>query len=402
MNTQGISWKATGAIASLVLVGAACGESEATTASTEAGGATAPAETEPVAKPAEAVEAEPEVVEAEPEMATTDDEITDDADEVVAAESSSCSAPDAAGPALDIGVVAQFDLASGRNAEGIAFDSAGNSYVSFAQSGEIVRLGAEEADTEVIGEIPGWDDPFPGLGDIAFDEAGNLYAAVSGGAFSGVWVFECAQGEPTRIDGTDSIGLPNALVFDERGNLFVTDSNSGTGADEAPLGAVWQISPDGDVELWAEDVVLGGTGAIGIGPIGANGVAINDEQLYVAVTEKASLVEIPILDDGSAGAVSVFATNDALLMYVEGVAVTPSGTVFAAEAFTNTVVAVGPDGSITPVAAGVDGYVDQPANIAVGIGPGAESVLYLTNNARFSNVDGGIGSSLVVISTESN
>lgn len=400
MNTQRTSWKATGALAALVLVGAACGGSETTPPPADAAGAPVEVEAEagagaePTVEPVETVDADPEVG-VPNEEGHDDDGATDE----VPADTASCAAPDATGPALDIGVVAQFDLGSGQNAEGIAFDSAGNPYVSFAQTGQIVRLRGEGAELEVVGAIPGWDDPFPGLGGMAFDDAGNLYAAVSGGASSGVWLFECAQGEATRMAGTDSIGLPNALVFDDLGNLYVTDSNSDVAADEAPLGAIWQISPDGDLGLWAEDVLLGGTGVIGIGPIGANGLAINDDHLYVAVTEKASIVEIPILDNGTAGPVSVFATNDAL-MFVEGVAVTPSGTVFAAEAFTNTVVAVGPDGSITPIAAGIDGYVDQPANIAVGIGPDAESVLYLTNNARFSSVDGGIGSSLVVISTE--
>lgn len=104
--------------------------------------------------------------------------------------------------------------------------------------------------------------------------------------------------------------------------------------------------------------MLGGTDAIGIGPIGANGLAIDGDRIYVAVTEKASIVEIPILDDGAAGPVSVFASGEALT-FVEGVAVLVNGEVLAAEAFTNSVVAVGPDGTITPIAAGLDGDLDH-------------------------------------------
>ncbi len=382
MRTQAISLKATAAIAALALAIVACGGSDSAEPSTTAA--------------TEAAESMPPGTDSTVDTAAAP---TTDVASIEQADSGSCSKPESTGLVVDIGVVAQFDNEVGQNAEGIAFDAAGNTYVSFAQLGQIVRLGADAAGHEVVGEIPGWDDPFPGMGGIAFDTAGNLYAAVGGGETSGVWLFECGQGEPTRISGTESIGLPNALVFDDFDNLYITDSNSGVADDETPLGAVWRISAAGEVDLWAEDVKLGGTGAIGIGPIGANGVAINGDQIYVAVTEQNSIVEISILDDESAGPVSVFATSN-MIEFVEGVAVAPNGTVFAVEAWANSVVIVGADGSITPIAMGVDGDIDQPANIVVGVGPGSESMLYVTNNARFSNLDGGIGSSMVAISTE--
>lgn len=85
------------------------------------------------------------------------------------------------------------------------------------------------------------------MGGITFDATEHLYAAVGGGATSGVWIFECADGEPTRIAGTEAIGLPIALAFDDAGNLYVPGSNSDADDDQAALGAVWRIGPDGTI-----------------------------------------------------------------------------------------------------------------------------------------------------------
>ena len=176
-----------GMIAALGLLVAACGGSDAASLPT----------TEPASETVEQAE-----VASETETAETP-----------AADGGSCTAPEQTGPTLDVGIVAQFDTEAGQNADGLTFDSAGNAYVSFAPLGEVARLSGDGSPPEVLGTIPGWDDPFPGIGGIIFGTDGNLYAAVAGSAdTTGVWVFECGNGEPTRISGTEAMGFPNDLV----------------------------------------------------------------------------------------------------------------------------------------------------------------------------------------------
>lgn len=359
-----------GMIAALGLLVAACGGSDAASLPT----------TEPASETVEQAE-----VASETETAETP-----------AADGGSCTAPEQTGPTLDVGIVAQFDTEAGQNADGLTFDSAGNAYVSFAPLGEVARLSGDGSPPEVLGTIPGWDDPFPGIGGIIFGTDGNLYAAVAGSAdTTGVWVFECGNGEPTRISGTEAMGFPNDLVFDDAGNLFVSDLHTSLAEGQA-LGAVWRISPDGDIGVWAEDVLLGGTNSFGIGYLGANGLAIGDDRIYVAVTEKSSIVEIMVADDGEAGPITVLAESEQLI-FVEDVAVGSTGNVFAVEAATNSLVAIDADGSITTVAAVPEGNIDQPANVLLAPGSSGDELVFVSNNARFSEQVDGAGPSVVAI-----
>src|SRR5438270_833058 len=100
--------------------------------------------------------------------------------------------------------------------------------------------------------------------------------------------------------------IPNGLVFDAAGQLYVTDSAAG---------AVFVVSRAGEVQKWLTDALLtGGKDSCGAGKgvvvpfdIGANGVAIKDGALYVTNTDKGSIVRIPIQSNGAAGAPSLFA-----------------------------------------------------------------------------------------------
>ena len=219
MRVRKSSRKIGGMIAALGLLAAACGGSDAASLPT----------TEPPSETVEQAEVASETETAEtPEATETETATEPETAETPAADAGSCTAPEQTGPTLDVGILAQFDTEAGQNADGLTFDSAGNAYVSFAPLGQVARLSADGSPPEVLGTIPGWDDPFPGIGGIVFDTDGNLYAAAAGSAdTTGVWVFECGNGEPTRISGTEAMGFPNDLVFDDAGNLFVSDLQQG-------------------------------------------------------------------------------------------------------------------------------------------------------------------------------
>jgi gluconolactonase len=94
----------------------------------------------------------------------------------------------------------------------------------------------------------------------------------------------------------------NAIAQDHRGTLYVSDSF----ANAAGEGEIYQVSPSGGRTLWAHSPLLAPHGFPGFG---ANGVAFDRTEsfLYVANTSDDRILRIAVNQDGSAGAVTVFA-----------------------------------------------------------------------------------------------
>jgi len=105
------------------------------------------------------------------------------------------------------------------------------------------------------------------------------------------------------------------MAFDDRGNLFVTDST---------LGGIWKVSRNREVELWTTSNLLIWWGDP-TGPFGANGIAYREGMLYVAVTDAGygllpdlrgsnyPVVTVPILEGGSAGQPQAFLRDNLVL-----------------------------------------------------------------------------------------
>ena len=108
--------------------------------------------------------------------------------------------------------------------------------------------------------------------------AATLFAAIPGGAAAG----------------------PNALTFDDAGNVYVSDSFQG---------AIWRISPGGGSAVqWASSPLLTTTG---VPPFGANGIAFNRarDAMFVANTGNDTIVKIPVGAGGEAGTPQVFVNS---------------------------------------------------------------------------------------------
>lgn len=284
------------------------------------------------------------------------------------------------------GIVASFDATAFENAEGVAVDKSGNVYVSLAPLGQIVRFAPGSGEYDVFAEVPDWDlapenffvDYFGILG-LALDADGHVYAAVDSADRAGVWKFDCRTGEGTRIDGTEGMLFANALVFDDQGNLFVTESFSGMEGD-IPLGAIWKITPDGVAEKWLENTTLGGPNRFGLAkPNGANGIAFRDGLLYVNVLQQTSIVTVPVLDDGSPGEIVPYVETD-LGFVNDGIALDIDGRVYITDGLTNGIVRVDPDGTIVPIAGGAENGFDVATSLAFGIGA-TELTIYAVNIA---------------------
>ena len=128
----------------------------------------------------------------------------------------------------------------------------------------------------VLYRFTGFQDGYVPLGDLIFDQTGNLYGTASDGSFPslgtvykltpsyGYWTEDTLH---TFTEGSDGTGPNSGVVFDTAGNLYGTTSTGGGGCFGNLCGAVYELSPSGSG--WTETILYafqGGTD--GQSPIG--------------------------------------------------------------------------------------------------------------------------------------
>jgi len=227
-----------------------------------------------------------------------------------------------------------FTAKLGEDTECVAIAHNGDVFTAEVYSGKIYRI-KPNGHAEVFARLfP--EGMYPNLVclGVVFGPDRNLYVIANTGDATthGIWrVYPNHKVELyAAIPPTGS--LLNEMTFDDRGNLFVTDST---------LGAIWKISPDRNVEFWASsDLLIWRTDPTG--PFGANGIAYRDGILYVAVTDAGygllpelrganyPVVTVPILDDGSAGSPQVF-LSDNLILAPDGLGLDRSGHLYVVD-----------------------------------------------------------------------
>lgn len=272
-------------------------------------------------------------------------------------------------------VEAVYSFAEGESPEGIAIDRQGHLYVSLrgqtedgVRASSVVKIDPQGGAIEVLATLDS-DVPeaLPGALGVAVGFKGSVYVALISGdpTTHGVWRIN-ADGSAVRLAGSEAIAFPNALTFDTRGNLYVTNT---------ALGEVWRFSRgEGPAELWVQDPLLTDMGSSLLsGPIGANGIVFAPPRtLYVANTELGLLTAIPIAPDGSPGALRVVAQSFDLLT-IDGIAVDVKGEVYAVIAGsallgTNPLVRINSEtGDIVPITDQLVAF-DTPTSLAFGTG----------------------------------
>jgi sugar lactone lactonase YvrE len=272
--------------------------------------------------------------------------------------------------AAEIETLVTFDAGAGELPEGVAVDKRGNVFVSLTAPVSEIRKVAPDGEQTTLAEL--------GLGGfgplgLAVDARGNVYAAAASFDPATQGVYEITpDGTATRLPGTGAIAFPNGLAFDQRGNLFVSDSS----------GAVWRIPRGGSAEVWSEDALLVGDGSAGAGaPIGANGITFRPNEIVVGNTDLGLLVSIPILPDGSAGEVSVL-QDDPAIFGIDGLTVDVHGTIYACVIAQSTIVRIGEDGIET--LADADDGLNNASSIAFGQGMRDRTSLFGVNFGVFS------------------
>jgi sugar lactone lactonase YvrE len=267
----------------------------------------------------------------------------------------------------DVAVVVSFDESQGQNTEGVAVDRAGNIFVSVSPLGDLWKIPAGSTQPEPFGHVDGIvaGRDFGMLG-LAVDLSGNVYAAVQSADanVNGVWRFDHATGEATRLPGTSAIGIPNGLAFDHRMNLYVADST----------GAIWRIRPGGSAEVWLTNWILRGNGSLGLF-LGANGIAFRRHVFTVTNTERRKILKIRKVD-GEPGPIHVVRTLPAGDT-PDGVALDIHGNAYVALNFTNAIGKVSPRGSLDVIANGDP--LDFPSSVAFGTTSGERRTLFGVN-----------------------
>ena len=121
-------------------------------------------------------------------------------------------------PVVTGDVIPVFDYEPPDLPEGIAIDKTGNIFVSLANQSELRKI-APDGTESLLATLP--TGGF-GLLGLAVDAPGNVYAglATADGVTNGVYRIS-PDGTAVRLPGTEAIFIPNALVFDKQGNLYV-------------------------------------------------------------------------------------------------------------------------------------------------------------------------------------
>lgn len=279
-------------------------------------------------------------------------------------------------------VLRVYDANAGEWPEGIAADKRGNLYIGFNPLGQVRKITDDGTDPVVV------QFPDPGTLGLAVDAIGNLYICHASGnpATGGIYRMNI-DGVLERFAGTEQMVFPNSLAFDKIGNLYATDSATGT---------IWRITRSGAAAPWIQHELLEGLGEVpGYPPIGANGIAYSKGVLYVANTEKGLILRIPIGVDGSPGEPEILA-DDFSVYGPDGLALDVLGNIYAALVFQDKLIRIDPvDGSVTELAT-IDDGLDEPASLAFSTQKGDRKAIYVTNFAVMPE-DGGAGPALLKV-----
>lgn len=290
-------------------------------------------------------------------------------------------------------------LDPGNSPEGIAIDWRGNIYISNTigedrSNNEILRIHSNGTHSLYA--------TLPGAGHargLTTDWKGNLFVAFATKDPSTHGVYKIGHNKlPVRLRGSEEIKSPNALVFDWRGNLYVTDSYDVTNNFE---GAIWKSKKArGKLKLWLQNPLLNGGFAHPPGPPeellpGANGIAFYPpNKLYIANTRESSVLCAKIGRNGKPASINLV-KSDFLLMNIDGIAVDIHENIYGVLP-PSTIAMFPPDdlelpplvklnprsGEITQIVTFEDrDLFDTPTSLAFGRGWGNWGSIYIANAA---------------------
>ena len=276
--------------------------------------------------------------------------------------------------ALSAHFLSKFRPTAGELPEGL-FVGRSAAFVGFAPTSVVVRVDLATGVSTPFAQLP---VPVTGKGfmtGLAESASGEVYAGLASfvpEVQAGIYRISKTGGAATLFAKDAALPFPNALAFDSEGALFVTDSGTGS---------LFKIDSSGKAERWASGELLTGKKHAcgpGLGPefeIGANGLVVERDAVYVVNTDKAILVKVPREASGKAGLPSIIAGPDCeKLGGADGLARAPDGAFVVAVNRQDKLTRISGNGALETIASGPP--LDFPASVAY---LGAR--LYVTNFA---------------------
>jgi sugar lactone lactonase YvrE len=287
----------------------------------------------------------------------------------------------------------------------VAIDKVGNVYVNVTATNGRVQVWKFSP----AGEGPDVVADF-GTGiafGLAVDPKGDIFAAMRTGPNANSLVYRVGRdGIPVQLPGTEDIVWANSLAFDQRGNLYITETYSGSSAPYGQ-GGIWRVPPGGEAEIWLRDDLLTGIG--GTPPTGANGIGFYHGDLYVVNSlryPKSLVVRVPIRPDGSPGHPDVWAeldevpgTPDSLRnlypVMGDGLALDVHGNVYVTVVTRCAVVRINAEDLsqetvatfFAPPHDPLFALLDAPNTLGFGTGKGGRQNLFVTNVGLFKAIN---------------
>jgi hypothetical protein len=281
----------------------------------------------------------------------------------------------------NITTIASFNASMGQLPEGVAImdDSV---FVGFAPLVQVARLNENLTGGNTTSVLNQNHTTFTKVGSwpaipqnggfmlgLAFDRQGNLYAAIASQTpevKSGVYRIGPDGGNATLFATHPMMQFPNGLVFNERGQLYISDSGAAT---------IFLAQPNGTVTEWLSHPLLRGNSSFCPNTpdlqinVGANGIVLDKSKasLFVANSDRASILRVPIGPDDSAGETEVFVGPDCEnLAGADGLVVDEmANDLIIAVNKLNKIVKVSIDDNRTISTVASGGVLDFPASLAI-------------------------------------
>ncbi|MEQ1941734.1 SMP-30/gluconolactonase/LRE family protein [Mesorhizobium sp. VNQ89] len=166
--------------------------------------------------------------------------------------------------------------------EAVAWGPDGYAYAG-GEAGQLYRYKLDGSIIEEVARVAGGF-----LLGLAHDAAGNTYACDDRSACVHRITPDGAVSTYANGNEQQKMRVPNYPVFDDHGNLYVSDSGSWGAKD----GFVWKVAPGGKAEIWDRQ-------ANGF----SNGMCLSADGKWLYVVESCPplISRVEIRDDGSAG-----------------------------------------------------------------------------------------------------
>ncbi|MFM8745630.1 MAG: SMP-30/gluconolactonase/LRE family protein [Aestuariivirga sp.] len=166
--------------------------------------------------------------------------------------------------------------------EAVAWGPDGRAYAG-GEAGQLYRFGLDGGPLEDVARVPGGF-----LLGLAHDADGNTYACDDKAPAVHRITPDGRVSVYANGNAAQKMRVPNYPVFDDAGNLYVSDSGNWGASD----GWIWKVAPGGSATIWDRQ-------ANGF----TNGMCLSADgrHLYVAESSPPLISRIEILADGSAG-----------------------------------------------------------------------------------------------------